>query len=234
MLANNLTSLANKFRSDKGTTHGAAPHKYTYLYDLILDRYRQAPISFLEIGLAIGGPEVFGPVERQVDSPSVQMWLEYFPKAHIHGFDISDFSHLRHPRFTFIRGDSNSPDDVQRLANAAPYFDVIIDDGSHASYHQQLAFRTLYPKLRAGGTYVIEDLQWQSPAYEDKSVALPKTRDFMISYFESEKYLPNALLSEEFMRSVKDSLDAYAWFPAFNGEASTAKLFVARKSALAA
>jgi hypothetical protein len=198
---------------------------------LILDRYRGAEISFLEIGLAIGGPEVFGPVERQVDSPSVQMWLEYFPKAHIHGFDISDFSHLRHPRFTFIHGDSGSPEDLQRLATAAPSFDIIIDDGSHASYHQQLAFHTLFPKLRAGGTYIIEDLQWQSPAYEGKTVELPKTRDFMIDYFERNQYQPNDLLSENFMQSVKASLDAFAWFPAFNGEASTPKLFVVRKSA---
>lgn len=39
-----LTDLANKFGSDKGTLHGRGcrPHRYTYLYDLILHPYRSA------------------------------------------------------------------------------------------------------------------------------------------------------------------------------------------------
>lgn len=229
-LTNNLTSLANKFLSDKGTWQGSPPHKYTYLYDLILDRYRSCQVNLLELGLAIGGPEVGGPIDRQIVSPSVQMWLEYFPRAHIYGFDISDFSHMKHPRFTFIRGDASSPEDMDRLGSAAAGFDIIIDDGSHASYHQQLAFKHLYPRLRAGGTYIIEDLHWQSPAYEGKPIPLPKTKDFMVSFFESGKYVENGLLSEDFMRSVRSSVASYAWFPAFDGQGSPAKIFVLRKA----
>ena len=52
----------------------------------------------------------------------------------------------------------------------------------------------------------------------------------MISFFESDDYLPNALLSEDFMRAVKDSLASWAWFPAFSGEASLAKVLVFRKA----
>ncbi len=73
-LASNLTSLANKYQSDKGTLQGKTPHKYTYLYDLILDRYRNSEINILELGLAAGGPEVGGPVDRNVEfsfSPDV-------------------------------------------------------------------------------------------------------------------------------------------------------------------
>jgi len=135
-----LTILADRYGSDKGTKRGAPPHRYTYLYDLILDKYRNAGIDLLELGLAVGGPEVGGEIDRKVDSPSIQMWLEYFPRAHVHGFDISDFSHIHHPRFTFVRGDGGSSEDLQRLAKSAAGFDVVIDDGSHASYHQQLAF----------------------------------------------------------------------------------------------
>ena len=230
MPANNLTTLANKYGSDKGTQRGAPPHKYTYLYDLILDRYRNFDVNVLELGLAVGGPEVGGPVDRRVDLPSVQMWLEYFPSAHVYGFDISDFSHMKQSRFTFVRGDSGSEEDIERLANTTSGFDVVIDDGSHASYHQQLAFKHLFPKLRPGGTYIIEDLQWQPSAYEDKPIPLPKTRDFMIGFFEGGEYLPNELLSEDFMRAARDFVASYAWFPAFNGAASLPKVFVLRKA----
>jgi hypothetical protein len=226
---NNLTTLANDYGSDKGTLRGSPPHRYTYLYDLILDRDRNAAINFLELGLAVGGPEVGGPVDRQVDSPSVRMWLEYFPHAQIYGFDISDFSHIKFPRFTFVRGDSGSAEDLERLANSTSGFDIVIDDGSHASYHQQMAFRFLFPKLRPGGTYIIEDLHWQSPEYEGKSIALPRTRDFMIEFLEGGKYLQNEILSEVFMIAVRDSLASFGWFPAFSGDASPAKIFVLRK-----
>ena len=37
-------------------------------------------------------------------------------------------------------------------------FDVIIDDGSHRPDHQQIALGFLFPHLRSGGLYFIEDL----------------------------------------------------------------------------
>jgi hypothetical protein len=158
------------------------------------------------------------------------MWLEYFPRAHIYGFDISDFSHMKYPRFTFVRGDGGSQEDLERLARSASGFDIIVDDGSHASYHQQLAFKLLFPKLCAGGTYIMEDLHWQPPIYERKQISLPKTADLMIKYFEDGECLPNGLLSGDFMREVKNSVASYAWFPAFSGGSSVAKIFVLRKA----
>jgi cephalosporin hydroxylase len=38
-------------------------------------------------------------------------------------------------------------------------FDLIIDDGSHVASHQIAAIQQLSPLLRAGGLFVIEDLQ---------------------------------------------------------------------------
>ena len=37
-------------------------------------------------------------------------------------------------------------------------FDVIIDDGSHRPMHQQISLVSLYPHLKPGGQYIIEDL----------------------------------------------------------------------------
>ena len=100
---NPLSELADQHGSDKGVRVGNPPHRYTFLYDLIFHELRARPIALAEIGLAIGGPELGGPVDRKVASPSVAMWQAYFPEAHIYGFDISDFSHLATPRFTFVR-----------------------------------------------------------------------------------------------------------------------------------
>jgi predicted O-methyltransferase YrrM len=45
-------------------------------------------------------------------------------------------------------------------------FDLIIDDGSHQLTHQQAAVEQLWPLLRAGGVFVVEDIQSELDAYE--------------------------------------------------------------------
>lgn len=51
-------------------------------------------------------------------------------------------------------------------------FDVIIDDGSHASFDQQLTLSHFFPLLADGGWYFIEDLDWQ-PQDEDVTKITP-------------------------------------------------------------
>jgi SAM-dependent methyltransferase len=226
----NLTFLANKFHSDKGTVSGDPPHRYTYLYDLIFYPFKETKFNLLEMGLAVGGPEVGGPVERRVGSPSLSMWLEYFPLASIYGFDISDFSHITHPRFKFIQGDSGSIEDLLRLSSSADTFDIIIDDASHASYHQQLAFKTLWGKLAKGGLFIIEDLQWQSPVFENILPKVPKTAELFFEFFENNSYLESDLLNIEFMKLVKLETQSFSAFHSFDGSIQPLKQIVIRKS----
>ena len=182
-----LTDLANAAGSDKGTTH-PYPHHYTRIYDMLLQPHRHSLTRMLEIGLMAGGPEVGGDADRVVrTAPSVEMWLKFFPNAEVTGFDISDFSWVDDARFTFVRGDSGVQADLERAAAQGP-FDLIIDDGSHASFHQQLAFKVLFPQLRPGGLYIIEDLQWQSPYYEDDLPATHKTSDVIDNWFKTGSF----------------------------------------------
>jgi hypothetical protein len=226
-----LTELANRYGSDKGTVHGDR-HNYTAFYDLLFAPLRAQPITFLELGLARGGPENPGVTRPAAsESPSVSMWLDYFPSASVVGFDITDFSAIRHDRFRFVQGDASRPEDLQRLAAAAEGFDVVIDDGSHASPHQQLAFKYLFPRLAPGGLYVIEDLHWQSPVFEDLVPGTPKTAAFFGACLDHGVYLPNPLLSEAEMAAVRGGLVAHAIFPSFNGAASGPKILVLRKAA---
>ncbi len=162
-----LTQLADRFGSDKGSRK----HRYTELYDLLFLPFRDRPITFLEMGLLIGGPEHGIDASRETrDAPSVRMWLEYFREAQVIGLDISDFSWFDHPRFRSIQCDM---DDRANMADAAQMigsFDIAIDDASHASHHQQNAFLELFPKLNSGGLYIIEDLRWQPETYERKGI----------------------------------------------------------------
>jgi len=37
-------------------------------------------------------------------------------------------------------------------------FDIILDDGSHITSHQKQSFETLFPGLKSGGFYIVEDV----------------------------------------------------------------------------
>ena len=157
MTSPNLTELANQFKSDKGTEY-FEKHGYTLVYEELFSLIKSEPLVFLEIGLCIGGPE-FGDefLERvPADIPSIRMWSEYFENAHIYGFDINDFSFFEAAveNFKFIRGDLSLKQDIESLVKTTrqieeteekAIYDVIIDDASHASFHQQQALAILFP-----------------------------------------------------------------------------------------
>ncbi|GGF78313.1 hypothetical protein GCM10007301_42880 [Azorhizobium oxalatiphilum] len=167
-----LVELADHYKTDKGSREGHA-HNYTTLYSFLFEQFRNEEFTMLEIGLERGGVEAGASVDRRgSDVPSIRTWLDYFPKASIHGFDLSNFSHIKLDRFQFHRGDLGSVADLDRLAATLPQLKLAIDDGSHASFHQQLAFLKLFDKVQPGGFYVIEDFHWQPP-FEN---ALPPCR----------------------------------------------------------
>jgi hypothetical protein len=179
----NLTDLADRFGSDKGS----AKHRYTELYHMLFHPYRQRKINFLEMGLLIGGPEQGHTADRQTtDLPSIRMWLEYFPKARIHGLDVSDFSWFDHDRFVFHRCDMDDRAAIAEAAADMPALDIVIDDASHASHHQQNAFLEIFPKLEPGGLYVIEDLRWQPDTYELPGIT--KTAELLRSFVDTREF----------------------------------------------
>lgn len=179
----NLTDLAARFGSDKG----AAKHRYTELYHMLFHPLRQQPITFLEMGLQIGGPEHGQSADRETtDLPSVRMWLEYFPKARIHGLDVSDFGWFAQDRFTFHRCDMDDRAALAASAANLPPLDIVIDDASHASHHQQNAFLELFPRLKPGGLYIIEDLRWQPAAYERPGIT--RTADLLRGFSQTRSF----------------------------------------------
>jgi SAM-dependent methyltransferase len=181
--AANLTDLADRHGSDKGS----AKHRYTELYHMLFQPLRKRAVTLLEMGLQIGGPEHGAKADRQTtDLPSIRMWLDYFPKARIHGLDVSDFSWFAHDRFTFHRCDMDDRAALAATARALPPLDIVLDDASHASHHQQNAFLEIFPRLRPGGLYIIEDLRWQPPAYERPGIT--RTADLLRAFSETRHF----------------------------------------------
>lgn len=219
----NLTELANRYRSDKGTEY-FDKHGYTLIYEPLFEPLKTKSIVFLEIGLCIGGPE-FGEhlLDRvPTDMPSIRIWTEYFENANIYGFDINNFSHLESEfeNFEFIQGDLSSQNDLMNLIQITTQkeqqqspmvYDIVLDDASHASFHQQQAFSILFPCLKSKGLYIIEDLNWQSPSYEEKLPNIPKTLDLLLQLKQSQNKLesiPENYFFRELILSFLDEIDS--------------------------
>ena len=164
-----LGEIGRRHGSDKFTRH-----RYGGIYEYFLEPLRDSPLKLLEIG--IGGENL------ESGGGSLIAWRDYLPNAEIFGIDIYDKSFLAGERVhTFICNQAE-PEDLNRLCDKHGPFDIIIDDGSHRGPDVASALFTLFPRLRAGGIYFIEDTQtsyW--PQYNGSSL-VPNCYDTAIRW----------------------------------------------------
>jgi hypothetical protein len=121
--------------------------RHAHYYDEAFSHLRYELTSLLEIGINRGG--------------SIKVWNDFFVNAEIYGID-SRYTCIRRleeegeKRIHAVRMDIG---DKEKLAEWAvgKEFDIVIDDASHNNNHQIIAFETLWPHIKSGGYYVIED-----------------------------------------------------------------------------
>ena len=124
-------------------------HHYFDIYTKHFEAYRHRPIRMLEIGVFRGG--------------SLRMWKEYFhPDSIIVGIDIdkSCKAHEIADRKVFVRiGSQADPEFLLAVTEEFGPFDIILDDGSHKTHHQNISFGALFrAALTDGGCYMVEDV----------------------------------------------------------------------------
>jgi len=162
---NRLHLLARCYSYTDKTWHGYLPYYAEHLGPL---RFHRNVV--LEIG--VGGRDGF---DQPAPGGSLRVWRDYFPRSVIAGLDINEKNVQLGERVRFFRGDQSSTADLTRVAGELGRLDVVIDDGSHVGAHQWASFRVLFPLLRPGGWYVIEDLSTSYyPDYEG-GVPAPST-----------------------------------------------------------
>lgn len=202
--------LGFAYEADKA----AKKHMYTKVYDLLLRPFRDRKVNVLEMGLQWGGPEHGNEPDRKTsDVPSLRIWWNYFSKAHIYGLDISDFSWLEDDRFTFVQCDLDKREEIAAAADKMRELDVIIDDASNASKHQQDAFLEFFPKMKSGGLYIIEDLHQQTPLYEDQTPEITKTRDLFAGFLASGSFSHTDPDTRRAFDDLRSSISSCVLFP---------------------
>lgn len=152
MIRSELDYLGLKYGTDKNSTG----HDYLRRYEPFLAPMQDSARKVLEIGIAGGA--------------SLLVWAEYFSLATIHGVDHNPKAVNDCPKHIRILPYSGEATDgvfwLQFARIAGKDFDLIIDDGSHHSSAVITTFGYVWPLLRSGGLYIIEDLHCSyDPAY---------------------------------------------------------------------
>lgn len=145
-------SVLNELGLKYGTDKSSLLHNYLVEYEKFFTNPTDVK-KVVEIGLRRGGKW-----RNQHEMPSLQMWGEFFPNAHLYGFDLRN---LKSPdsRITFFKGDQSNMDMLVKFGNiVGEDLDFVIDDGSHKASDQLFSFLFLFPRLKKGGVFIIEDL----------------------------------------------------------------------------
>lgn len=155
-----LSVLGQKYGTDK------VNHGFTMYYDKLFSGLRDQTFQFLEVGVFFGS--------------SVKMWHEYFPKATIYGADTfegiqgngnifqnahqyyDEWNIHRPERVELVKLDQSSKVQMREFVDFCKSrnikFKIIIDDGSHLMYDQQITFFYLWELLEDGGYFIMEDI----------------------------------------------------------------------------
>lgn len=149
---NELTKIGMKHGTDK-----AGPqHNYTEVaYWQILSPMKNENIKLLELGVGDTGA-------------SIKMWREFMPNAKIGLFDPFFIVHpsvtvskveLEELGVSVIVGNQLDRNDLSKVSSEfGDDIDVIIDDASHVSDGMQKSLAMLFPLVKSGGYYIVEDL----------------------------------------------------------------------------
>jgi cephalosporin hydroxylase len=137
--------LEAHFRANQGRLIHKWLH-YFDIYDRHFSPYRNRPVTILEFGVSHGG--------------SLQMWKEYFgPKARIFGVDIDPrCRELGEDQIEIIIGDQEDREFLASLRERVGRIDVVIEDGGHTMTQQINTFEEIWPAVKNGGVFLIEDL----------------------------------------------------------------------------
>jgi len=142
-----LEKIGRKHGTDKAYRHG-----YTTTYESLFRGIRKNKVKLLEIGAGDSGA-------------SHKMWKDYFTMGEVFCMDLFHLetqntlqNELENYGVNTYKGNQLSRHDLDDLVDGfGSDFDIIIDDGAHLWDAIQLSLGLLFPVLKSGGFYIVED-----------------------------------------------------------------------------
>lgn len=146
-------------------------------YETYLFKIKDNKLNFLEIGV--------------LDGCSLNMWEEYLPNSKITAIDINpDCKKYSKKNVEVFIGSQDDYTFLKTILKNGP-FDVILDDGSHVNELTIKSFNFLFPHLKNGGIYIIEDthctyepalITWPGMIYNSVELDLNNKRSVFLEF----------------------------------------------------
>jgi hypothetical protein len=173
-----LCQLGRKYRTDK------APHGYTKVYYEVMKDFRNDNVDIFEIGIYFGASlkmwEEFFPngkiygIDNGRIVPGSKVLVGGRDGTHVNILSADDVKLLQpeaiieHVKYNWVENerircftaDQRSQKHLQKAFEyfGTDMFDVILDDGQHFQEHQQKSVGILFPNIKSGRYYIIEDV----------------------------------------------------------------------------
>jgi len=139
-----MQSLKELFDAHEGKLIHKWDH-YFDIYERYLSKYRNKPVTLLEIGISHGG--------------SLQLWKKYFGEgAKIFAIDVNpECKKLEEENVSIFIGSQSDAAFLESVVKQLPPLDIIIDDGGHTMIQQIVSFEVLANYVKPDGVYICED-----------------------------------------------------------------------------
>jgi hypothetical protein len=135
---NSLMELGEVFPTDKHYWH----NYFNQVYQDVLSPIKNDVKLLIEVGI--------------LDGNSLKVFKRFFSNSKVYGIDLRE--DLIDNDIEVIKCDQSKREDLLELTNKFKDVDVILDDGSHKMFDQQITFAILFKMLKSGGIYILEDL----------------------------------------------------------------------------
>lgn len=166
--AEQIAKALNKSYSDK-----ASMHAYHTVYAHIFKDMNVE--NFLEIGLFL----------NELSHTDLNAWAQIFPNANIYGADKKNDQLFNLEKIKMYYVDQSNKSSLDALVQQLNIeLDVILDDASHVYDNTVNTFESLFPLLRQGGVYLIEDIL----DYRENANNWQQTIDDLQLYMNSHNY----------------------------------------------
>lgn len=149
-----LNTIGLKHGTDKNSNY----HDYLKVYESYFQpfRYDPDPFGIYLFELGWGGYEF-----EDRGGESARTWYEYFPQAKIVYLDLYNKKNAMNGRMDFFQGSQTDKNLLKTIIKRGDEYSkrIVIDDASHNNQLSIESFRIIFPLLKSGDLYFIEDLE---------------------------------------------------------------------------
>lgn len=180
-----LDDLGRKHGTDKSSLH----HGYCDVYESYLKEFKNSKVALIELG--VGGYQF---ADR--GGEGLRMWYDYFGQGKIIGIDIYQKEGIVNDRTEFWQGLQNDYALLKTIIGREVSADIriVCDDASHNNRLTIESFSIIFPLLKSGDLYFVEDVHtsyWDDREYEGSEK--PGDKDTTMQFFS---FLTHQLNSE--------------------------------------